>query len=126
MTEEYEEETITVNELEILLRIFHDEKKELHFNPHEGVWYWNTRHGGAYSGPAGSYPTALEAIKGAVEPYLQGEEEEDRNNVHERNQQFTDANKMDRLVFRFPARYGLPAEKWIYSCGKPRVLEPQP
>lgn len=56
-------------ELEEICQVFHDTKKELHYNKHIGKWAWTDKHE-IVSDRFWAFDTALAAMEDAVEPYL--------------------------------------------------------
>jgi len=56
--------------------IAHDTKKAFDYNKHTGEWHWRDRDVlvGDHHGP---FPTRLEALLDAIEPYTMGDEEEE-------------------------------------------------
>lgn len=66
------EDVIKKADLEYALRVFFDTKKVLAYNKHEDPsWSWKDRDGECFDG---YFPTALDAILDAVDPYLNHEE----------------------------------------------------
>ena len=66
---------IELAKLERLFQVFDDVKKGIAYNKHEGTWSWFDRdeqdNGSAYHG---GFPTALDAMLDAVEPYMEDSE----------------------------------------------------